>query len=89
LTLPAHIKVSDLKWISVWCRKFSVDFGNLIFPTEPEVKCGEYSFDFASDIGVISAFKIKKDNETSGRFFYLLGQSGPLSSQGTDSLYLD
>merc|ERR1711892_842786 len=65
LTLPAHIKVSDLKWISVWCRKFSVDFGNLIFPTEPEVKCGEYSFDFASDIGVISAFKTKKDNETS------------------------
>merc|ERR1719264_1178185 len=21
-------------WLSVWCRKFSVDFGNLIFPTD-------------------------------------------------------
>eukprot|EP00088_Acartia_fossae_P019622 TRINITY_DN2145_c0_g1_i7.p1 TRINITY_DN2145_c0_g1~~TRINITY_DN2145_c0_g1_i7.p1 ORF type:complete len:224 (+),score=65.17 TRINITY_DN2145_c0_g1_i7:42-674(+) len=30
LTLPEGWKMSDVKWISVWCRKFSVDFGNLI-----------------------------------------------------------
>jgi len=31
LILPEHMKVSDLKWFSVWCRKFTVDFGNIIF----------------------------------------------------------
>ena len=24
------VQVEDLKWISVWCRRFSVDFGHLI-----------------------------------------------------------
>ena len=24
------IQVEDLKWISVWCRRYSVDFGHLI-----------------------------------------------------------
>ena len=32
LTLPEDINVSDLKWFSVWCRQFSVNFGDLIFP---------------------------------------------------------
>jgi hypothetical protein len=32
LTLPASLNVSDLKWFSVWCRQFSVNFGDLIFP---------------------------------------------------------
>ena len=32
LKMPAGMKVGDLKWISVWCRRFTVDFGNLIFP---------------------------------------------------------
>merc|ERR550534_2097160 len=31
LSLPPHMKVSDLKWLSVWCRKFTVDFGSLNF----------------------------------------------------------
>ena len=30
LTLPTGLKVNDLKWISVWCRKFSINFGDLI-----------------------------------------------------------
>ena len=30
LKMPANMKVGDLKWISVWCRKFSVDFGHVI-----------------------------------------------------------
>jgi hypothetical protein len=64
LTLPPNMKVSDLKWISVWCRKFSVDFGNLIFHSEPEVNCSDYSFNFQHKSGVISAFKIQEGNST-------------------------
>ena len=32
LTLPDGVKVTDLKWISVWCRLFSINFGDFIFP---------------------------------------------------------
>jgi len=31
LILPPHMKVSELTWFSVWCRKFTVDFGSLEF----------------------------------------------------------
>lgn len=31
LDLPSDMKTSDLRWISVWCRQFRVDFGNLFF----------------------------------------------------------
>ncbi|XP_023321495.1 protein Skeletor, isoforms B/C [Eurytemora carolleeae] len=34
LTLPQSFKVSDVKWLSIWCRKFSVDFGNTMFPED-------------------------------------------------------
>jgi len=36
LILPPRMKVSDLKWFSVWCRQFSVDFGNLMIPADFE-----------------------------------------------------
>lgn len=32
LTLPDDLNVTDLKWFSVWCRQFSVNFGDLIIP---------------------------------------------------------
>ena len=32
LKMPPNMKVGDLKWISVLNRKFSNDFGHLIFP---------------------------------------------------------
>eukprot|EP00092_Neocalanus_flemingeri_P050266 GFUD01058046.1.p1 GENE.GFUD01058046.1~~GFUD01058046.1.p1 ORF type:complete len:142 (-),score=23.89 GFUD01058046.1:98-523(-) len=32
LILPENIKVSEIKWLSVYDRKFDVDFGNLMFP---------------------------------------------------------
>lgn len=32
LTLPEEVDVTDLKWISVWCRQFSVNFGDLVVP---------------------------------------------------------
>ena len=31
LTLPNDLKVSDLKWISVWSREYEANFGDLIF----------------------------------------------------------
>ena len=32
LTLPEEVDVTDLKWFSVWCRQFSVNFGDLVVP---------------------------------------------------------
>merc|ERR1719187_3077713 len=37
LVLPENMKVSDLKWLSVWCRKFSVDFGNVMFSADVKI----------------------------------------------------
>ena len=30
LGVTPHMQVENLKWISVWCRQYSVDFGHLI-----------------------------------------------------------
>merc|ERR1719384_2139063 len=35
------MKVGDLKWVSVWCRRFTVDFGNLIFPDNLDLPTSE------------------------------------------------
>ena len=32
LTLPDGVETTDLKWFSVWCRRFSANFGDLFFP---------------------------------------------------------
>ena len=34
LTLPETLKSTDIKWLSVWCRAFSVNFGDVIFPND-------------------------------------------------------
>merc|ERR1711956_76913 len=34
ITLPPGIHVSDLKWLSVYCRQFTKDFGNVKFEAE-------------------------------------------------------
>ena len=34
LTLPSDKTVTDLKWLSVWCRRFAVNFGDLTFPSD-------------------------------------------------------
>ena len=31
LTTPHSLKTSDIKWLSVWCRAFSIDFGSFYF----------------------------------------------------------
>jgi len=30
LTMPPGVSVSQLRWISIWCRKFKMNFGDLI-----------------------------------------------------------
>lgn len=32
IKLPIGIRVSDLKWISLFCRDYNIDFGHVIFP---------------------------------------------------------
>ena len=44
LILPltgSGLRVSDLRWLSVWCVQFSVDFGSVEFQLEPEEFSGE------------------------------------------------
>ena len=36
LTMPEDVKVKDLKWISIWCRKFGISFGQFIFPVSDD-----------------------------------------------------
>jgi len=37
LQLPQGFELKNLKWLSIWCRKFSIDFGNLMIPQDIEV----------------------------------------------------
>lgn len=32
LRLPPELPLSDVRWLSVWCRTFRVDFGSIMFP---------------------------------------------------------
>ena len=34
LELPTQIKVSNLKWISVWCRQYEINFGDFVFEND-------------------------------------------------------
>jgi len=34
LTLPPGYSVTDLKWISVWCRDYQINFGHVTFPQD-------------------------------------------------------
>ena len=35
LTIPPHLKVSDLKWLSVWCKAYRINFGDVKFVDNP------------------------------------------------------
>ena len=37
LHLPGGTQVNDLKWLSVWCRAFSANFGQVLFENEEDV----------------------------------------------------
>ena len=34
LKLPDNVTIANLRWLSVWCRAFSLDFGHVQFPME-------------------------------------------------------
>jgi hypothetical protein len=36
LTLPEGKTLKDIKWFSVWCDEFAVDFGNVMIPKNLE-----------------------------------------------------
>jgi len=36
LVLPDGVSVTELRWLSVWCRAFGVNFGDVIFPNSFE-----------------------------------------------------
>ncbi|XP_072047321.1 protein Skeletor, isoforms B/C-like [Amphiura filiformis] len=33
--LPDSTTLADYKWISIWCRRYAANFGELVFPTDP------------------------------------------------------
>ena len=37
LTLPEDLKASEIKWLSVWCRRFTISFGDLFFSEDMEI----------------------------------------------------
>ena len=41
LTLPEDLESRDIKWISVWCRKFAVDFGHVVVRGDGGKLCKE------------------------------------------------
>ncbi len=45
LTLPQGWSTDELTWISVWCRRFGVNFGDLIIPEEEEEEIGGVDLD--------------------------------------------
>ncbi|QQP51414.1 DOMON domain-containing protein CG14681 [Caligus rogercresseyi] len=57
LTLPSDAEVSDFKWFAVWCRAYSINFGDVYFPEsfdlsgEPEPEGGD---DIPSPIAPVS-----------------------------------
>merc|ERR1711971_1374427 len=60
ITLPLGIHVSDLKWLSVYCRKFTKDFGNVKFSSHDDQNeitdtlVSHVMNDFPHKVGVIS-----------------------------------
>ena len=38
MTLPDNVKTTHLKWLSIWCRAFSLSFGDVFFQNkEPKL----------------------------------------------------
>ncbi|XP_024871251.1 protein Skeletor, isoforms B/C isoform X1 [Temnothorax curvispinosus] len=37
LRLPGGKRIRDIKWLSVWCRRFTVDFGDVFIPSDLKV----------------------------------------------------
>ena len=63
LTLPNTLKATDIKWLSIWCRAFSVNFGDLIFPDK--LSLGEHSPETPMDLNTDGEPESKPETESS------------------------
>ena len=39
--MPGDLKPKEIKWLSVWCREFKVNFGDIFFPDNMESELGD------------------------------------------------
>ena len=86
LTLPGDIKVSDLKWISVWCREYEVNFGDIIIKDDEDVEENKL------DTGLIWNFCLEIFNWLKCIFFSYLGSKDKevvLMTNGDDMVILE
>ena len=37
LTLPGTLKLRDINWLSVWCVRFTVNYGEVYIPKDLEI----------------------------------------------------
>ena len=37
LTLPGTLKIRDIKWLSIWCKRFTVNYGEVYIPKVLEI----------------------------------------------------
>ena len=50
MTLPGDLKPKEIKWLSVWCREFRVNFGDVFFPDDMELKIEDIYDDIFNDV---------------------------------------
>ena len=46
LTLPGTLKVRDINWLSVWCMRFTVNYGEVYIPKDLKIPEKVVSFLF-------------------------------------------
>ena len=37
LTLPGTFKLRDISWLSIWCKRFTVNYGEVYIPKDIEI----------------------------------------------------
>ena len=37
LTLPGNLKVADIRWLAVWCQRFTVNYGEVYIPKDVDI----------------------------------------------------
>ncbi len=37
LTLPGTMKIRDIKWLAVWCMRFTVNYGEIYIPEDLKI----------------------------------------------------
>jgi len=44
LTLPGELKITDIRWLAIWCRRFTVNYGHVTIPVDVETPMKIVSF---------------------------------------------